>query len=135
MEGEAHEMSEAKKEDNLKGSSKKKNYTVTEKTNSIKHDVPDEKRSKGSVKLVAIAGTEEIGMNMMLYIHEDKAGHKFVILVDCGVSFEKVPGANVVMPDLSSLKEQGIKIDAIVLTHGHEDHIGAIPYLYNQIRA
>lgn len=90
----------------------------------------------GKLKLVALGGTEEIGMNMTLYIYEGSFGNgrdNFCIMVDCGVSFEEMPGANVVMPDIKSLEHEGIEIDAVVLTHGHEDHIGAIPYLASQL--
>ena len=90
--------------------------------------------NQGSLKIVPLAGAEEIGMNMMLYMYE-KEGEKFNILVDCGVAFENLPGANVVMPDMQALKDLDVKIDVIVLTHGHEDHIGAIVYLFNEIKA
>lgn len=93
-----------------------------------------QENSNGILRMVALSGTEEIGMNMTLYSYEYKNGKKFTILVDCGVSFESLPGSNVVMPNLAILKDKGIRIDAIVLTHGHEDHIGAIPYLYDYVR-
>jgi len=88
----------------------------------------------GVLRMVAISGTEEIGMNMMLYSYEYKNGKKYTILVDCGISFADLPGANVIMPNLYLLKQNGVKIDAVLLTHGHEDHIGAIPYVYDCLK-
>lgn len=88
----------------------------------------------GRLKMVAVSGAEEIGMNMALYSYDSADGSKFTILVDCGISFDSsYGGAQVVMPDLVSLIEQGLKVDAIILTHGHEDHIGALPYLYETL--
>ena len=94
----------------------------------------DESANHAGLKMVALAGAEEIGMNMTVYSYEYENGQKANILVDCGVAFENLPGAGVVMPDVRKLKELGLKIDAIILTHGHEDHIGAIPYLYDFLK-
>jgi ribonuclease J len=82
------------------------------------------------ITVVPLGGADEIGMNMTLYIVEHD-GQKRCIMIDCGVAFEDLHGASVAMPDIKSLDEQNIKVEAIVLTHGHEDHIGAIPYLYD----
>lgn len=89
--------------------------------------------AEGLLKLVALAGAEEIGMNMTLYFFE-KFGEKHAILLDCGVGFESLPGASVTMPNLKILDSLGVKIQAIIITHGHEDHIGAIPYLYDHLQ-
>lgn len=88
----------------------------------------------GKLTVVALSGTEEIGMNMTVYTYEEN-GEKFSIMVDCGVAFENLPGASVSMPNLNVLDEMGIKISAIIITHGHEDHIGAIPYLLDKLQA
>ncbi|WP_342261726.1 ribonuclease J [Alphaproteobacteria bacterium endosymbiont of Tiliacea citrago] len=99
----------------------------------------DDKKKKvnvfedGVLKMVPLAGAEEIGMNMTVYFYQ-KNNERFAILVDCGVTFEELPGASVSMPNLSVLKDLGIKINAIVITHGHEDHIGALPYLYDHLQ-
>lgn len=89
---------------------------------------------KGSLKLVTLAGAEEIGMNMAVYTYEVD-GHKYSIMVDCGVAFEDLPGASVAMPNLNVLKDLNVKINAIIITHGHEDHIGALPYLVDKLQA
>lgn len=109
---------------------KEKNYKTEEVVVAEKINVHGP-----GLRMVALAGAEEIGMNMTLYIYENNQGEKYTILVDCGVTFDGMPGAGVVMPDINHLMEEGITIDAIVLTHGHEDHIGALPYLYNLLKA
>jgi ribonuclease J len=78
------------------------------------------------VKLYALGGLGEIGLNLMVL---ECAGHGFV--VDCGVMFpeDRLLGNGVYIPDFSELTEKRVPIDAVVLTHAHEDHIGALPYL------
>lgn len=79
-----------------------------------------------SVGILPIGGLGRIGMNMMLlWVGED------YFLIDCGVLFadEQAPGADLVLPDLGYLNTISSKVRAIILTHGHEDHIGAIPHV------
>jgi len=78
------------------------------------------------VKLYALGGLGEIGLNLMVL---ECAGHGLVI--DCGVMFpeDRLLGNGVYVPDFSELSQKNIPIDAVVLTHAHEDHIGALPYL------
>ncbi len=82
--------------------------------------------SRTPVKLFALGGLGEIGLNLMVL---ECAGHGLVI--DCGVMFpeERLLGNGVYIPDFSELVEKRVPIDAVVLTHAHEDHIGALPYL------
>jgi len=82
--------------------------------------------SKTPVKLFALGGLGEIGLNLMVL---ECAGHGLV--VDCGVMFpeDRLLGNGVYVPDFSELVEKRVPIDAVVLTHAHEDHIGALPYL------
>ena len=72
-----------------------------------------------------VGGSEEIGMNANLYHYEDKW-----ILIDLGISFpdETDLGIDVLLPDFKFIKSLGDNFLGILLTHGHEDHIGAIPY-------
>lgn len=83
-----------------------------------------------SLFLAPMGGLGEIGMNMMLFIHKKRA-----IGVDCGVLFPENNqiGLDLIIPKVDFIKELGIKIEALFLTHAHEDHIGATPYLYSQL--
>src|ERR1700732_3148599 len=80
---------------------------------------------------VALGGAGEIGMNLSLYGYRDDW-----LIVDCGVSFgdDSQPGIEVAMPDPGFIVERRDRLLGIVATHAHEDHIGAIPYLWRQLR-
>lgn len=84
------------------------------------------KKSKAPVKIIPLGGLGEIGKNITLYEYEGD-----MILVDCGMSFpdEETPGVDIVIPDFTYILENKEKIKGLIVTHGHEDHIGAIPYL------
>jgi ribonuclease J len=81
------------------------------------------------LEVVPLGGLGEFGMNMMAI-----SWGETTIVVDAGVLFPEVelPGVELIIPDLEYLQEDGRRIDALVLTHGHEDHIGAVPYLASQ---
>ena len=95
-------------------------------------DTQDENRvappkyRKGSMRIVPLGGLGEIGRNMNVIEYN---GH--ILLIDCGVLFpeEEQPGVDLILPDFNYLKDRLDKVDALVLTHGHEDHIGGVPYL------
>ncbi|MGB7447982.1 MAG: ribonuclease J [Ornithinimicrobium sp.] len=82
--------------------------------------------AKGGVRVVALGGLGEIGRNMTVIEHKGK-----LLVVDCGVLFpeDDHPGVDLILPDFSFIEKRMNDIVAIVLTHGHEDHIGAVPYL------
>ncbi len=79
-----------------------------------------------ALEVIPLGGVGEFGMNMMLFVSEEAA-----IVVDAGVMFPgpELPGVDLVIPDLSHLRQFGDRLVALVLTHGHEDHIGAVPYV------
>ena len=84
------------------------------------------KYRKGSMRITPLGGLGEIGRNMNVIEYN---GH--LLLIDCGVLFpeEEQPGVNLILPDFSYIKNRLDKVNALVLTHGHEDHIGGVPYL------
>jgi len=82
------------------------------------------------IKIIPLGGLEQIGMNMTLFEYEDN-----IIIVDCGLSFpdDEMLGIDLVIPDITYLKENADKVKGIIITHGHEDHIGAIPYVLKEV--
>ncbi len=83
-----------------------------------------------SVKIIPLGGLEQIGMNITAFEYEDS-----IIVVDCGLAFpdEEMLGIDLVIPDITYLKENASKVKGLVITHGHEDHIGAIPYALKEL--
>jgi ribonuclease J len=81
---------------------------------------------RGTLRLVALGGLGEVGRNMTVYELDGK-----LLIVDCGVLFpeEEQPGVDLILPDMGHIKNRLDDVVGVVLTHGHEDHIGAIPYL------
>lgn len=81
---------------------------------------------QSSIKIIPLGGLDKIGMNMTLIESEDS-----IIAVDCGMSFQpdNMPGVSSEIPDISYLRDNIDRFKGIVLTHGHEDHIGALPYV------
>jgi ribonuclease J len=80
----------------------------------------------GTLRVIPIGGLGEVGRNMTSYEIDGK-----ILIVDCGVLFpeEHQPGVDLILPDFGFLKERIADVVGVVLTHGHEDHIGAVPYL------
>ena len=83
-----------------------------------------------SIRVMFLGGLEEIGKNITVFESCDQ-----IVVVDCGLCFPtaEMPGVDVVIPDVSYLKENAEKIKGILLTHGHEDHIGAVPYVLKEL--
>lgn len=88
------------------------------------------KENIGSVKVIPLGGLEQIGMNITAIEYDDS-----IVVVDCGLSFpeEEMLGIDLIIPDVTYLKDNIDKVKAFVITHGHEDHIGAIPYVLKEV--
>lgn len=84
------------------------------------------KGKKNTLRIIPLGGLEKIGMNMTAFEYGDS-----IIVVDCGLAFptEDMPGIDLVIPDTTYLRDNISKVKAFFITHGHEDHIGAIPYV------
>ena len=86
--------------------------------------------SAEKIKVIPLGGLEQIGMNITAFEYEDT-----IIVVDCGLSFpaDDMLGIDLVIPDITYLLENRDKVKAFMITHGHEDHIGALPYILKQL--
>ncbi len=82
------------------------------------------------VKIIPLGGLEQIGMNITAIEYEDS-----IIVIDCGLSFpeDEMLGIDLVIPDVTYLKENIDKVKGFVITHGHEDHIGSLPYILKEV--
>lgn len=91
-----------------------------------------EENENAKIKIIPLGGLEQIGMNMTIFEYEDN-----IIVVDCGLSFpdDDMLGIDLVIPDITYLKENASKVKGFVITHGHEDHIGALPYVLKEVDA
>ncbi len=87
------------------------------------------KLPKGGLRVVGLGGLGEIGRNMTVFEYDGS-----LLIVDCGVLFpeEHQPGVDVILPDFGWIRDRLDKVAAVVLTHGHEDHIGGVPYLLRE---
>lgn len=88
------------------------------------------KSNSGKLKIIPLGGLEQIGMNITAFEYEDS-----IIVVDCGLAFptDDMLGIDLVIPDVTYLKNNIDKVKGFVITHGHEDHIGALPYVLKEV--
>lgn len=88
------------------------------------------KKSESKLKIIPLGGLEQIGMNITAFEYEDS-----IIVVDCGLAFpeDDMLGIDLVIPDVTYLKDNIQKVKGFVITHGHEDHIGALPYVLKEV--
>lgn len=107
-----------------------------EKINALKalkikqHKAKQKEKKKSVFKIMFLGGIEEIGKNLTVIEHNNE-----MVIVDAGMTFPTadMPGVEVIIPDMTYLVENSKKIKGLLLTHGHEDHIGAVPYLIRSI--
>jgi len=85
-----------------------------------------------TLKIIPLGGLEQIGMNITAFEYEDS-----IIVVDCGLAFpqDEMLGIDLVIPDVTYLKERADKVKGFLITHGHEDHIGSLPYVLKDVPA
>ena len=106
---------------------------MNEKQKTSKSETKSEKKLNNnvkSVKIIPLGGLEKIGMNITAFECDNS-----IIVVDCGISFpeDDMLGIDSVIPDVTYLKENIDKVKGFVITHGHEDHIGALPYILKEV--
>ena len=108
----------------MKSTKKKSNKSSAAKTPQPSH--------KASIKIIPLGGLGYVGKNITLFEYKNE-----IIIVDCGIMFpnEETPGIDFIIPDFSYIVQNKKKVKAILITHGHEDHIGAIPYLLKLVNA
>lgn len=99
--------------------------------NAKKRRTPAASRPRKTVKIIPMGGLDQIGMNMTLIEYEND-----IVIIDCGQAFpdDNLPGIDSIIPNFEYLRNNFDKVRGVVLTHGHEDHIGALPYLLREFK-
>ena len=97
---------------------------------SVKNNLRKSRKPASKLKIIPLGGLEQIGMNITAFEYEDS-----IVVVDCGLAFpeDDMLGIDLVIPDVTYLKENISKVKGFVITHGHEDHIGALPYVLKDV--
>ena len=116
------------KQNNYYANDNKKSYNKNNYQARGRRPMP--RRKPSSVKIIPLGGLGQIGMNITAFECNNQ-----ILIVDCGLAFpdEDMLGIDLVIPDITYLKDNASKIRGLVITHGHEDHIGAIPYFEKEL--
>lgn len=123
-----HENGTIRNKNDVNEKKNEKNKNKNEKNKNGGKILKKETTSK--LKIIPLGGLEQIGMNITAFEYEDS-----IIVVDCGLSFpeDDMYGIDLVIPDVTYLKDNIDKVKGFFITHGHEDHIGAIPYVLKEV--
>lgn len=117
------------KENNMQPQQARKNIKRRAEI-KVENNERDFEFKRGKLKIIPLGGLEEIGKNITVFEYEDE-----MILVDCGLEFpeDNMLGVDMVIPDVTYLERNASKLKGLVITHGHEDHIGSIPYVLKKV--
>src|SRR6478736_6516046 len=108
-------------------------HTSSKERNLLSHPHPELSAPaalpKGGLRIIPLGGLGEVGRNMTVFEYDER-----LLIVDCGVLFpeENHPGVDLILPDFDAIRDRLDQVEALVLTHGHEDHIGAVPFLLRE---